>query len=74
MKLSVGDVVRFEYRDTYDRESGTGVIVEIKDNLYKVALVEHDKDGWWWTNYWSWESENRVEYLNKKVKDLGLNL
>ncbi len=74
MKLKKGDVVHFEYRDKYDREDGTGVIIEIKDNQYKVALVQKEDGEWCWTNYWSWESENRVEFLNKKVKDLGLKI
>ena len=73
--LKIGDAVSFEYRDTYDREIGTGIIVEInKENGYKVALIEQEKDEWFWTNYWSWNKLNKLRSLNKNVKDYGLKL
>lgn len=76
-KLKKGDVVQFEYRDKYDRETGTGVIVEVENNpflMYKVALVKREKGEWFWTNYWCWKTANRVEPLSKIVKDLGLEI
>ena len=73
-QLKKGNSVSFEYRDIYDRESGIGIIVDIKDNLYKVALIEQEKEEWFWTNYWVWKSENRLTKLNKNVDDYGLVL
>lgn len=72
--MKKGDAVQFEYRDKYDRETGTGIIVEIKNDRYKVVLVQREKEIWYWTNYWEWESAEALKPLGKTVKELGLEL
>lgn len=74
-KLKIGDAVSFEYRDTYDRETGTGIVVEFsQEHGYKVALIEQDKGEWYWTNYSSWNSLEKLRLLDKTVDDYGLKL
>lgn len=75
-KLQEGDAVKFEYRDTYDRETGTGIVVKQEENgFYRVVLImKEGKDDWWFTNYEASLPESRLRPVGYKVEDYGLSL
>jgi hypothetical protein len=49
-KFKPTDIVLNEWREEYDRELDTGVIIkEESPNHYLVARIAKDKDGWYFT-------------------------
>lgn len=49
-KYKPKDVVLNEWRETYDRELDTGVVIkEQSPDHYLVARIEKDKKGWYFT-------------------------
>ena len=69
-----GDAIQFEYRDTYDRETGIGIVVEIEDdNFYKVVLIHGKHNDWAFTNYEASLPAYKLRPLDKKISDFGLS-
>ena len=75
MKLKKGNAIQFEYRDTYDRETGIGIIVNVEEkNFYRVVLIHKYDDGkYGFTNYEASLPLNRLTPLNKNIEDYGLS-
>ena len=74
-ELKRGDAVQFEYRDKYDRETGTGIVVKVeKDNFYRVVLIHKYKDrNYNFTNYEASLPIGKLKPLEKNIKDYGLS-
>ena len=74
--MKKGDAVQFEYRDTYDRETGVGIIVNVEpDNFYRVCLIEkldYVAD-YSFTNYEVSLPASRLKALGKTINDYGLS-
>lgn len=72
--MKKGDAVLFEYRDKYDRETGTGIIVEEEEGgFYRVVLIESDKKGeWYFTNYEVSIHGSRLTPLGRVISEFGL--
>ena len=72
--MKKGDSVQFEYRDKYDRETGTGIVVNVeKDNFYRVALIQKYKDcEYSFTNYEASLPISKLKSLSKRIEDYGL--
>jgi hypothetical protein len=49
-KFKTKDIVLNEWREQYDRELDTGVVIkEESSDHYLVARISKDKDGWYFT-------------------------
>lgn len=74
-KFKKADIVQNEWREEYDRELDTGVIVEVKpDNNYLVARIGKDKDGWYFTGQEATRPESFLTPIDIAFEDTGLQL
>ena len=75
IKIKIGDAVTFEYRDKYDREDGTGIVIRIEgENHYRVVLIDREDGEYLFTNYETSLPRNRLKPQNRTVADYGLEI
>jgi len=75
-KYKTGDIVQNEWREEYDRELDTGVIIKEQSKAhYLVARIGKDNKGWYFTGQ---DVNERPEFLltptDIKFKDTGLEI
>lgn len=75
-KYKAKDIVQNEWRETYDRELDTGVIIkEQSPNHYLVARIASDKDGWYFTGQEvSERPESFLTPTDIKFEETGLEI
>ena len=68
--IKVGDIVLNEFKEKYDREMSTGVVIETKDSLYKVKRLGKDEKGYFATGYFEWRGANQLKLTGERIEDL----
>lgn len=69
--LKVGDVVFNDFRTKYDRETEKGVVVEIKDNLYKVIRLGEDEKGYFDSGMFEWRTLGQLTLTDEHIENLN---
>jgi hypothetical protein len=75
-KYKPKDVVQNEWREQYDRELGTGVVIkEESPNHYLVARIAKDEKGWYFTGQEVHERHgDLLSPSNIKFEETGLEV
>ncbi len=86
--ITPGTAVQFEYKDQYERETGTGIVVrEEPDGFYRIVLIKQEEpeicqtclrkmeEGkWFFANYELSLPMSKFKPLGKFAHDYGLTM